>query len=74
MKRSSRPFTLNIQHVLTTGEQSHNLLLQGDDVLIVPGTNQLSKKIVVLGEVKAPSVYMFPEDVSLLEALSRGGG
>ena len=72
--RGDTSFTLNIQHVLATGEQSHNLLLQGDDVLIVPGTNQLSKKIVVLGEVEAPSVYMFPEDVSLLEALSRAGG
>ncbi len=72
--RGDRSFTLNIQHVLATGEQSHNLLLQGDDVLIVPGTNQLSKKIVVLGEVEAPSVYMFPDDVSLLEALSRAGG
>ena len=72
--RAHRSYTLNIQRVLNTGEQTHNLLLQGDDIIIVPGTNQLSKKIVVLGEVRTPSVYMFPEDVSLLEALSRAGG
>jgi protein involved in polysaccharide export with SLBB domain len=72
--RDGRAYIFNLQRALSTGDQSHNPILQGDDILIVPGTTQLTKKIVVLGEVGAPNVYLVPSDASLLEGLSRAGG
>jgi polysaccharide export outer membrane protein len=72
--RGTNSYELNIQHVLDSGEQSHNVVLQGGDIVKVPGANQLTKKVVVLGEVGLPSVYMFPTDAHLLEALGQAGG
>jgi len=60
--------------VLSTGNQSHNIVLQGEDIVIVPGANPRSKKVIVLGEVNSPNVYMFAEDARILEALTQAGG
>jgi hypothetical protein len=40
----------------------------------VQGASLRSKKVIVLGEVARPSVYMFPEDARVMEALSQAGG
>ena len=72
--RGERSYRLDLAEVLNTGRQRYNVVLQGKDILIVPGTDRLSKKVVVLGEVIAPDVFRFAEDTSLLEALSRAGG
>jgi len=72
--RGDRSYRLDLAEVLRTGRQRYNVLLQGKDILIVPGTDRLSKKVVVLGEVNGPDVFRFAEDTSLLEALSRAGG
>ena len=72
--RGGKPFILNIQRAVSTGDQSHNVILQGDDIVTVPGSGQLNKKVVVLGEVVEPNVYLLPEDASLLDALSRANG
>jgi protein involved in polysaccharide export with SLBB domain len=72
--RGDHSYRLNLQRVLNTGDQRPNAVLQGGDIVIVPGTSQLSKKVVVLGEVRGSGVYMFAEDVSLVEALGRAGG
>lgn len=72
--RSGRAFTFNLQQALDTGDLTQNPILQGGDIIIVPGAAQLTKKVIVLGEVRDPDVYLLPEDASLLEALSRAGG
>ncbi len=72
--RGSGSYTFNLQRVLNTGDPSHNPILQGSDIIIVPGASRLTKKVVVLGEVRAPDVYLMANDGSLLEALSRAGG
>jgi len=72
--RGSGSFTFNLQRVLDTGDISHNPVLQGSDIIIVPGASRLTKKVVVLGEVRSPDVYLMANDSSLLEALSRAGG
>ena len=72
--RGGRPYTLNLQRALSTGDQSYNVILQAEDMIVVPGSGQLNKKVVVLGEVAHPNVYMFPEDAYLLDAMSRAGG
>jgi polysaccharide export outer membrane protein len=72
--RGGRAYALDLQRVLTTGDQANNPELQGGDILIVPGAAQLTKKVVVLGEVKNPDVYLLTEDATLLEAIGRAGG
>lgn len=72
--RRGRVYTLDLQRVLTTGDQAHNPELQGGDIVIVPGAAQLTKKVVVLGEVKNPDVYLLAENATLLEAIGRAGG
>ena len=72
--RAGRSYQLDIQRVLSTGNQSHNIVLQGEDIVIVPGANPRSKKVIVLGEVNSPNVYMFAEDARILEALTQAGG
>jgi hypothetical protein len=67
-------YIFNLQRVLNTGDSSHNPVLQGDDIIIVPGALRLTKKVVILGEVRQPDVYLLANDASLLEALSRAGG
>ena len=72
--RRGRTYHLDIQRVLNTGEKTHNVVLQGQDIVIVPGTDLRSKKVIVLGEVGATGVYMFSEGVRVMEALSQAGG
>ena len=72
--RGGRSYRLDLQRVLNTGEKTHNVVLQGGDIVIVPGTNLRSKKVILLGEVTNPNVYMFSEGASLLEALGQAGG
>ena len=72
--RTGRSYQLNLRQVLSTGDQTHNVVLQGSDIVIVPGTETKSKKVIVLGEVHSPNVYMFAEDARILEALTQAGG
>ena len=72
--RGGRTYRLDIQRVLDTGEKTHNAVLQGNDIVIVPGTDLKSKKVIVLGEVGNSGVYMFSEGVRLMEALGQAGG
>lgn len=71
--RQGTSYPLDIQRVMA-GDPTNNPVLQGDDIVIVPGAAFLTKKVIVLGEVQVPNVYLFAEDASLLEALSRAGG
>ncbi|MBI2504937.1 MAG: SLBB domain-containing protein [Candidatus Latescibacteria bacterium] len=72
--RGDKSYRLNIQRVLNTGDARDNVVLQADDILVVPGIARQSKKVIILGEVNSPNVFVFPEDVTLLEALGQAGG
>ena len=72
--RMGRTYELDIQQTLNTGDDTQNVALQGGDIVILPGTNLRSKKVVMLGEVERPNVYMFPDKARILEAVSQAGG
>ena len=71
--RSGVTHTLNLQTALS-GEQSHNVILQADDIVRVPGAGQVNKRVVVIGEVVSPNVYLLTEDATLLDAMGQAGG
>ncbi len=72
--RDGTSYRIDLQKVLRTGDPRENAVLQGGDIVIVQGASLRSKKVIVLGEVLHPSVYMFPEDARVMEALSQAGG
>lgn len=72
--RGGYSYQLDLQRVLDFGDDSQNVILQGGDIVIVPGTELRSKKVVMLGEVSQPNVYMFSGDARLSEAISQAGG
>jgi len=72
--REGQAYLLDIQRVLRTGDPSQNPVLQARDIIIVPGAARLTKKVVVLGEVTSPDVYLLGENARLLEALGKAGG
>lgn len=72
--RGEGSYRLDLRSVLSSGVQEDNAILQGGDIVIVPGTSLRSKKVIVLGEVVRPNVYMFADDARLVEALSQAGG
>ena len=72
--RGEGSYRLDLHSVLSSGIQTENAILQGGDIVIVPGSSLRSKKVIVLGEVVRPNVYMFADDARLVEALSQAGG
>lgn len=56
---------------LINSPNEHNLLLAGGDVVFVP---QLTRQIVVLGEVNRPGAYQIQEGARLLDAIAMAGG
>jgi polysaccharide export outer membrane protein len=72
--RGDKSYRLNIQRVLNTGDPRENVVIQADDIIFVPGIARQSKKVIILGEVLRPNVYVFSEDVTFLEALGQAGG
>ncbi len=72
--RGDYSYRLNIQKVLNTGSARENVVLQAEDILVVPGIARQSKKVVILGEVLRPNVYAFSDDVTFLEAIAQAGG
>lgn len=56
---------------LLNSPNDHNLLLAGGDVVFVP---EVSRQVVVLGEVARPGVYSVYEGARLLDAIAMAGG
>ena len=71
--RSGKTYVLNLLAALS-GNQEQNVILQAEDIVRVPGSGQLNKKVVVIGEVAVPNVYLLTEDASLLDAMGEAGG
>lgn len=75
LTRGGRAYTLNLQRALYLGDLSDNVVLEAGDILFIPGgPGQIRKKALILGEISAPGIYEFDEDVTVLEAVLRSGG
>ncbi len=72
--REGQSYHIDMAEIFNTGNQHYNVILQDKDVVIVPGSNRLSKKVAVLGEVRNSNVYHFAEGTTLLDGLSSAGG
>lgn len=56
---------------LMSNQSEHNLLLAGGDVVFVP---ELSRQVLVLGEVTRPGVYTIYEGARVLDAIAMADG
>lgn len=61
---------INLWELSNGGDQSKNVVLQKDDVLVV----ERAQKFFVYGEVQRPGMYRLEHGMSVLQALSTGGG
>jgi polysaccharide export outer membrane protein len=61
---------INLWELSNGGDQSKNVILQKDDVLVV----ERAQKFFVYGEVQRPGMYRLEHGMSVLQALSTGGG
>lgn len=58
-------------HELLSNQSEHNLLLAGGDVVFIP---ELSRQVLVLGEVIRPGVYTIYEGARVLDAIAMADG
>ncbi|MBI3939899.1 MAG: polysaccharide biosynthesis/export family protein [Acidobacteria bacterium] len=65
--------SVNVLDIVLKGDQSQNLVVMPGDIVFVPSLETVSKRYFVLGEVRAPQMVQSPQDLNLLEALSRAG-
>ena len=72
LTRSAKTYTLDLSAALS-GDQSHNVVLQAEDIVRVPGSGA-SKRVVVIGEVTLPDVFLLSEDATLLDAMGQARG
>lgn len=56
---------------LVSDQSEHNYLLTGGDVLFIP---EMSRQVLVLGEVNNPGVYTIYEGARVLDAIALAGG
>lgn len=74
LTRDGAVYQLNMFAVYEIGDGSQNWLLQNGDVVYVPDRRQ-TNVVIVMGEVKAPSVRVMNKGrLSLAEALNESGG
>ncbi|MBI4456238.1 MAG: polysaccharide biosynthesis/export family protein [Acidobacteria bacterium] len=72
-RTDGRKETTNIYDIVLKGDQSKNILVNPGDIVFVPSLETVAKTYFVLGEVRAPQVLHSPEDLTLLEVISRAG-
>lgn len=61
---------INLWELSNGGDQSKNVVLENNDVLVV----ERAQKFYIYGEVQRPGMYRLEHGMSVLQALSTGGG
>lgn len=80
LTRGGKVYHINLNKMLTQAGESHDIILENEDRIIIPQQHayieeQLVKsRVYVLGEVKFPSLIESKTDITVLEALSRAQG
>jgi polysaccharide export outer membrane protein len=70
--RKRQVLPINLKRLLTTGDESQNLLMQDGDIVYVPDIRD--NRFSVVGEVFRPGVISYTEPIDVVEAVARSGG
>ena len=70
--RNKQILPVNLKRLLDYADMSQNIIMEDGDIVFIPNIQE--KKYYVLGEVNKPGVYYYRDPVTVMEAISQGGG
>ena len=70
--RNKQILPVNLKRLLDYADMSQNIIMEDGDIVFIPNVQE--KKYYVLGEVTKPGVYYYRDPVTVMEAISQGGG
>jgi len=70
--RNKQILPVNLKRLLDHGDMSQNIIMEDGDIVFIPNVQE--RKYYVLGEVNKPGVYNYRDPVTVIEAISQGGG
>ena len=72
--RRGKTYQLNLYKTIFQEDESQNIALEANDVVIVDGLSSPNNQIHVLGEIEKPGAYNFQYNINLVSAISIAGG
>ena len=70
--RNGQKLNVDLYKLMAKGDVSQDVQLRPNDVIFIP--DNFEKRIMVLGEVKTPSVIQYREGMTVLDAILSAGG
>ena len=70
--RNGQKLNVDLYNLVVKGDISQDIQLRPNDVIFIP--DNFEKRIIVLGEVRTPSVIPFREGMTTLDAILSAGG
>ncbi len=70
--RNGQKLNIDLYKLIAKGDVSQDVQLRSNDVIFIP--DNFEKRIMVLGEVRTPSVIPFREGMTTLDAILSAGG
>lgn len=72
--REGRQLDIDFEALVRRGDLRHNILLRPNDLIYIPSTYRLSKKVYLCGAVRYPQIFYFEGNTSLLDCIMLCGG
>ena len=72
--RRGKTYRLNLYRTIFQEDESHNIVLEANDVVIVDGLSSPANQVHVLGEVTNPGAYTCKYRMNLVSAIAQAGG
>jgi polysaccharide export outer membrane protein len=72
--RRGKTYRLNLYRTIFQEDESHNIVLEPNDVVIVDGLSSPANQVHVLGEVTNPGAYTCKYRMNLVSAIAQAGG
>ncbi len=73
LMRRGKSYVINLYDIVEKGDESQNVIIDGDDVVNIPELPEYGERVYVLGEVANQGVYSLKQAQDLLAALSLAG-
>ena len=72
--RRGKTYYLNLYKTIFQEDETQNIALEANDVVIVDGLSSPDNQVHVLGEIKKPGAYNYQYNMNLVSAISQAGG
>lgn len=72
--RRGKTYQLNLYRTIFQDDESQNIMLEANDIVIVDGLSSPANQVHVLGEVIKPGAYTYKYKMNLTSAIAQAGG